>query len=775
MSLVLVFSALSVSAARLPTVGEDSNQWGTILNDYLLVSHTQNGTLNSSLSPTFAGLTLTDRLIIDDPGPTFTGASSRQTVQADANFDSYTGSSYGGGVMGNALGTLNAGASNSIIAGLIGKYNIEDIGGNLGPKGAVVGEVGEEATGAKANGAFIAVLGGSDPDAGTMTPGAAYTVRYLNVNSASKFDYGLDLLGAQISGHQPVTYGTADIRLSNGSTISNNDDALTITEGTIVLAGDLTLNSGVINTDEIADNAVKQSKLNLTDITLSDFTNDFGYSTVTNDTIQIGTSQVTNLASFVVANEQNPSNATIQIGTSQVTNLASFVVASEQNPSNATLQIGTSQVTGLSDFVVANEQNPSNSTIEIGTSQVTGLGPLATKTKINNSDWEGTALAVTNGGTGATTDSGARTNLGLVIGTDVQAFDADLATIAGFTHTDGNFIVSDGTNWVLESGATARTSLGLGSLATLSTVTTSEITDGTITNDDIANDAITASKIAANAVDSSEIAADAVGSSEITSGAVGSDEIAANAVAMADLVRGTDGQLIIGQTGADSAYKTLSGDATLLANGTLTVVSITGSSGDIDISGKRLVIDSPGPTFTGSSSRQTVQADAIFSSFAGTYGAGVMGNAVSGTIGAGNSIVGGVIGKYNLADSSPSDHPQGAVIGEIGEDVGTTNLPDGAFIAVLGGDSGEIDAGAAYTVRYLNSAPGSKFNYGLDLSGAAIDSYQPVTYAKADIKLTKSTSAPTCDADNEGAIYYNSGDKNFYGCDGTNWIDLTVQ
>lgn len=60
----------------------------------------------------------------------------------------------------------------------------------------------------------------------------------------------------------------------------------------------------------------------------------------------------------------------------------------------------------------------------------------------------------------------ARANLGVAIGSDVQAFDAQLADIAALAVTDGNFIVGDGLNWVAESGATARTSLGLGSAAT---------------------------------------------------------------------------------------------------------------------------------------------------------------------------------------------------------------------------------------------------------------------------------------------------------------------
>lgn len=56
----------------------------------------------------------------------------------------------------------------------------------------------------------------------------------------------------------------------------------------------------------------------------------------------------------------------------------------------------------------------------------------------------------------------ARSSLGLAINTDVQAYDAGLADIAGLAVTDGNIIVGDGTNWVAESGATARSSLGLG-------------------------------------------------------------------------------------------------------------------------------------------------------------------------------------------------------------------------------------------------------------------------------------------------------------------------
>lgn len=50
----------------------------------------------------------------------------------------------------------------------------------------------------------------------------------------------------------------------------------------------------------------------------------------------------------------------------------------------------------------------------------------------------------------------------LKVGSVTQAWDAQLDDIAALAVTDGNFIVGDGTNWVAESGATVRTSLGLG-------------------------------------------------------------------------------------------------------------------------------------------------------------------------------------------------------------------------------------------------------------------------------------------------------------------------
>ena len=104
-------------------------------------------------------------------------------------------------------------------------------------------------------------------------------------------------------------------------------------------------------------------------------------------------------------------------------------------------------------------------------SSLTSVGTIATGV------WNGTAIAVANGGTGSTDAGAARTALGLAIGTNVQAYNSTLAAVAGGTYTGDDSITTlgtitagtwTGTSIAIANGGTgsanagdARTALGL--------------------------------------------------------------------------------------------------------------------------------------------------------------------------------------------------------------------------------------------------------------------------------------------------------------------------
>ncbi|MFH0779656.1 MAG: tail fiber domain-containing protein [Parcubacteria group bacterium] len=133
---------------------------------------------------------------------------------------------------------------------------------------------------------------------------------------------------------------------------------------------------------------------------------------------------------------------------------------------------GLADVAGLSttdsNFVVG---NGTNWVAETGATVRTSLG-LAISTDVQAYDADLTTYAgITPSANiqsllGSADYATARTNLGVAIGSNVQAYNAGLADVAGLSTTDSNFVVGNGTNWVAETGATVRTSLGLGSIAT---------------------------------------------------------------------------------------------------------------------------------------------------------------------------------------------------------------------------------------------------------------------------------------------------------------------
>jgi hypothetical protein len=133
------------------------------------------------------------------------------------------------------------------------------------------------------------------------------------------------------------------------------------------------------------------------------------------------------------------------------------------------------------------------STIDFTGATVSNGGTFTTVTISGGSITGITDLAIADGGTGASTASAARTNLGVAIGTNVQAYDAGLQSISGLTTTADQMIYTTSSDTYATTSLTSagrallddadasaqRTTLGLGTIATQNANNVT-ITGGTI-------------------------------------------------------------------------------------------------------------------------------------------------------------------------------------------------------------------------------------------------------------------------------------------------------
>lgn len=134
----------------------------------------------------------------------------------------------------------------------------------------------------------------------------------------------------------------------------------------------------------------------------------------------------------------NQMEAVLDMNNNRIINLPAPVAASDA--ARFVDLYGVTPGTGVNTFLVT----PTSANLAAAVTDETGTGLLVFNTSpalttpviTGGSFTGGTDIAVADGGTGASTAANARTNLGLAIGTDVQAYDADLAALAA-NSTDG--------------------------------------------------------------------------------------------------------------------------------------------------------------------------------------------------------------------------------------------------------------------------------------------------------------------------------------------------
>ena len=241
----------------------------------------------------------------------------------------------------------------------------------------------------------------------------------MTANSSSGKTLTIDAANSG-SGAASIAIGT-----TSGTSISMGHSTSTVTvNDNLVVTGDLTIN-GATTTISTTNSVVEDSLIELNTGATSN-SNDLG---------------------FIFERGSTGNNAAI-IWDESVDKFTMGTTTGTGTDSTVSVTAGT---------LVTNIEGNLTGTIQTASqTNITGIGTISTGT------WNATDIAVAHGGTGASSASDARDNLGLTIGTNVQAYDAQLADVAGLTPSDSGVIIGDGSNFVVESGVTLRTSLGLG-------------------------------------------------------------------------------------------------------------------------------------------------------------------------------------------------------------------------------------------------------------------------------------------------------------------------
>jgi hypothetical protein len=227
--------------------------------------------------------------------------------------------------------------------------------------------------------------------------------------------------------------------------------------------------------------------------------------------------------------------------------VAQFIVNPQgliTSASGVAIVIAASGVTGLATVATSGTYASLSGLPTLGTLSSQDAGSIV----ISGGTISGiTDLAIEDGGTGASSAADARTNLGLVIGTDVQAYDAGLASIAGLTTAADEILYLTGADTYassplpayargfLASGnsdSDARTVLGLGALATKAIVDAGDINTGAVSGATVASGSLISANYGAGSVLEAAIGASAVTTGKIVDSGVTAIKLADNSASI---------------------------------------------------------------------------------------------------------------------------------------------------------------------------------------------------------------------------------------------------
>jgi hypothetical protein len=307
--------------------------------------------------------------------------------------------------------------------------------------------------------------------------------------------------------------------------------------------------------------------------------------------ISAGEAKQIQTGSFIEVGVSGATNGFIDLAKLNQSSTTKLGAAVLENTGVASGVYGTASAVG--QFVVNNQGLITTATgvpIVIPASSVTGLAPVAssgtyaslsglpTLGTLSSQDAGSVAisggtisdiadLAIADGGTGASTASGARTNLGLSIGSDVQAYASGLASIAGLTTTGDEILYVTGVNayatspfpsyarGLLASGNSAtdtRAVLDLGNLATKNTVDTEDIENESITGDKISPNSLISGNYGTGSVDEAALGSSSVTEDKLAPSGVTASKLANNSATIVGAGAPIDAGSFIGQGYRDS-------------------------------------------------------------------------------------------------------------------------------------------------------------------------------------------------------------------------------